>query len=262
MDGRPVGRGEHRDIEVGANGFPREFDQHLLGAAVGSELDFAVSYPADYGSTELAGKTVHFHVHVRALSHKEVPPLDDEFAKDHGECSTLEELRQRARTRLEAEAAQHADDAMRQALLDALASANDIPIPNALVERRTEALMEEVWREWQQRRIRPKNETEALARLREELQPRARQQVKIGLLLEAIARQEASLSAKRTSTSASQRWRRMPVRRRSVCAPSIRTRTHVASCAIACCRRGPSMRSRVWRTITTRERASERCCRG
>jgi len=190
VDGRPVGRGEHRDIEIGANGFPREFDQHLLGAAAGSELDFAVSYPADYGSTELAGKTVHFHVHVRALSHKELPPLDDEFAKDHGECSTLDELRQRARTRLESEAAQHADDAMRQALLDALASANDVPIPTALIERRIEALMEEVWREWQQRRIRPKNETEALARLREELQPRARQQVKIGLLLEAIAHQE------------------------------------------------------------------------
>lgn len=191
VDGRPVGRGEQREIEVGANGFPREFDQHLIGAAVGSELDFDVPYPADYGTPELAGKTVHFHVRVRALSRKEVPALDDEFAKDHGECTTLDELRQRARTRLEAEAAQHADDAMRQALLNALAEANDIPIPNALVERRTEALMEEVWREWQQRRIRPKNETEALARLREELQPRARQQVKVGLLLEAIARHES-----------------------------------------------------------------------
>ena len=190
VDGRAVGRGEQREIEIGANGFPREFDQHLVGAAVGSELAFAVPYPADYGSAELAGKTVHFHVQVRALSHKDVPPLDDEFAKDHGECSTLDELRRRVRSRLEAEAAQHADEVMRQALLTALADANDIPIPNALVERRTEALMEEVWREWQQRRIRPKNETEALSRLREELQPRARQQVKIGLLLEAIAREE------------------------------------------------------------------------
>jgi trigger factor len=79
---------------------------------------------------------------------------------------------------------------MRRALLSALADANDIALPNALVERRTEALVEEVWREWQQRRIRPKNETEGRARLRNELQPRARQQVKIALLLEAIARQE------------------------------------------------------------------------
>jgi trigger factor len=190
VDGRPVGRGEQREIEVGANGFPPEFDAHLLGAAVGRELEFAASYPPDHGATELAGKTVHFHVHVRGLSHKEVPALDDEFAKDHGECSTLAELRQRLRARLESEAAQHADEAMRQALLGALAEANDIAIPNALVERRTQALIEDVWHEWQQRRVRPKNETEARARLHEDLQPRARQQVKIALLLEAIARQE------------------------------------------------------------------------
>ncbi len=190
VDGRSVGQGEQREIEIGANGFPREFDEHLIGAAVGSELDFAVSYPPEHGAAELAGKTVNFHVRVRGLSHKEVPALDDEFAKDHGECSTLAELRQRVRDRLGSDAAQQADEAMRQALLNALAEANDIPIPNALVERRTRALMEEVWQEWQQRRLRPKNEGEALARLREELQPRARQQVKIALLLESIARQE------------------------------------------------------------------------
>ena len=190
VEERVAGRGENREIEIGANGFPPEFDQHLLGAAVGSELRFTVQYPPDHGSAELAGKTVSFLVRVRALAHKEMPALDDEFAKDHGECATLDELRQRVRARLEAEAVQQADEATRQVLLNALADANDIPIPNALVERRTEALMDEVWREWQQRRIRPKNETEALARLREELQPRARQQVKIGLLLEAIARQE------------------------------------------------------------------------
>jgi trigger factor len=190
VGGRSVGRGEQREIEIGANGFPPEFDAHLRGAAVGSELDFVVAYPAEHPAAELAGKTVNFHVRVRGLSHKEVPALDDEFAKDHGECSTLAELRQRVRARLEAEAAQHADEAVRQTLLGALADANDIPIPNALIERRTQALMEEVWHEWQQRRLRPKNESEALARLREELQPRARQQVKIALLLEAIARQE------------------------------------------------------------------------
>jgi trigger factor len=133
---------------------------------------------------------LQFHVHIRALSRKEVPALDDEFAKDHGECSTLEELRQRARQRLETEATQHADDMMRQNLLDALAKAHDIPVPTAMVHRRTEALVEEVWHEWQQQRIRPRNEAEARERLHSDLEPRAQQQVKIALLLEAIARQE------------------------------------------------------------------------
>lgn len=190
VDGRLVGKAENREVEIGANGFPPEFDPHLLGAAVGADVDFAVAYPADRGGPEVAGKSVQFHVHLRALSRKDVPALDDEFAKDHGECSTLEELRQRARQRLEAEAAQHADETMRQNLLDALAKAHDIPVPSAMVHRRTDALVEEVWREWQQQRIRPRNEAEARERLHADLEPRAHQQVKIALLLEAIARQE------------------------------------------------------------------------
>jgi trigger factor len=190
VEARVVGRAENREVEIGANGFPPEFDQQLLGAAVGADLNFEIAYPADRGGPDVAGKTLLFHVHVRALSRKEVPALDDEFAKDHGECSTLEELRQRARQRLETEATQHADDMMRQNLLDALAKVHDIPVPTAMVHRRTEALVEEVWHEWQQQRIRPRNEAEARERLHSDLEPRAQQQVKIALLLEAIARQE------------------------------------------------------------------------
>jgi trigger factor len=190
MDGRVVSRGENRDIEIGANGFPPEFDQHIIGAAVGSELDFPVAYPVEHRTAELAGKSVQFHVRLRALSVKEVPVLDDEFAKDHGECATLAELRQRVRGRLEDEAARQADDAVRQGLLNELARAHDIAVPNALVQRRTDALIEDVRREWQQQRIRPRNESEAIPHLRQELEPRARQQVKVALILEAIARQE------------------------------------------------------------------------
>jgi trigger factor len=191
VDGRVVGRGENRDIEIGQNGFPPAFDGQLIGAAVGADLDFDVSYAADHGTAELAGKTVRFHVRVRGLSQKELPPLDDEFAKDHGECATLEELRGRLRQRLENEAARYADEAVRRAVVAEFAKAHDVPVPDAMVRRRTDALVEEVWHEWQQRRIQPKSQSEALARLRAELEPRAREQVKIGLLLEALARQEA-----------------------------------------------------------------------
>jgi trigger factor len=190
IDGRVVSRGENRDIEIGANGFPPTFDQQITGATVGSAVDFPVEYPAEHPAAELAGKTVQFHVQVRALSVKEVPVLDDEFAKDHGECATLAELRQRVRSRLEDEAARQADEAVRQGLLNELAQAHDIAVPNALVQRRTDALIEDVRREWHQQRIRPRNESEAIPRLRQELEPRARQQVKVALILEAIARQE------------------------------------------------------------------------
>jgi len=190
VDGKLAGRREGRLVEVGASGFPPDFDAHLIGAAVGTEQAFEVTYPAEPRVGELSGKTVHFRVTVRALARKEVPALDDEFAKDHGDCATLDELRGRVRGQLEAEAAAHADELGRRAVLQKLAEVHDIPIPQAMVERRTEGLLREVLREWEQQRVRPKNEAEALARLREDLTPRAREQVKVALLLEAVAQQE------------------------------------------------------------------------
>jgi trigger factor len=191
VDGKLAGRREGRLVEVGASGFPPEFDDYLVGAAVGVEQTFDVTYPVEPRVGELSGKAVRFRVTVRALAHKDVPVLDDEFAKDHGDCATLEELRARVRGKLEADAAAHADEVARRAALQKLAEVHDIPIPQAMVERRTEGLMREVRREWEQQRVRPKNEAEALARLREDLTPRAREQVKVALLLEAIAHQES-----------------------------------------------------------------------
>lgn len=190
VDGQVVGRAEGRELEVGASGFPAEFDRQLAGAEVGTELQFPVAFPPDRGAAEIAGKTVEFHVRVRSLSSKELPPLDDEFAKDHGECSTLAELRARARQQLEADAARRADDAVRRALVTKLADTHDIPIPAALVERRLQAMIEEVLEEWRRRRILPRDAAESVARLRAELESQARQQVKISLLMEALARQE------------------------------------------------------------------------
>ncbi len=190
VDGRLVSRAENREVEVGASKFPPQFEQRLTGASVGASLEFEVHYPADHAAAELAGKHVRFRVQVHSLARKEVPVLDDEFAKDHGECSTLDELRQRVRKRLEEDAARQADEAVTRRLVTALAQRHDIPVPSALVERRTDALVEEVLRDWAQQRIRPRNESEAIARLRKDLEPQAQEQVKIGLLLEAIARQE------------------------------------------------------------------------
>ena len=191
VDGKLAGRREGRLVEVGSSGFPPEFDDHLVGAAVGAERTFEVTYPPEPRVGELSGKAVRFRVTVRALAHKDVPALDDEFAKDHGDSATLEELRARVRGKLESDAAAHADELVRRTALQKLAEVHDIPIPQAMVERRTEGLMREVLREWEQQRVRPKNEAEALTRLREDLAPRAREQVKVALLLEAIAQQES-----------------------------------------------------------------------
>lgn len=191
IDGRLMSRGENRDVELGANRFPPGFDDRLVGAPVGGKMDFDITYPTEHPAPELAGKDVHFHVEVRSISVKEVPPLDDDFAKDHGECSTLEELRQRVRRQLEADAAQRADEAVRRNVVVELAKRHDVPVPQAMVQRRAEALVEEVLHDWQRQRGRLKDDSQARAHLRKELEPRAHEQVKAVLLLEAVARQEA-----------------------------------------------------------------------
>jgi len=189
-DGRLMGRGERREIEIGNNSFPSGFDEHLLGAGVGATVEFDVMYPSDHAVAELAGKTVHLRTVIHALAKKELPTLDDDFAKDHGACSTLAELRQRVREQLEEEAARQADELMRRAVVAELAKGQDVPVPSVMVQRRAQALAEEVLHGWQQRRGRLRDETEARAHLRKELEPRAHEQVKVALVLEAIARQE------------------------------------------------------------------------
>jgi trigger factor len=191
IDGQLTSRGETRDVELGANRFPTGFDDHLIGAAVGAKLDFEITYPAEHPAPELAGKSMQFHVNVRSISIKDLPSLDDEFAKDHGACSTLEELRQRVRRQLEEEAARRADEAVRRAVIAELVKRHDVPVPNAMVQRRTEALVEEVLLDWQRQRGRLKDDSQARAHLRKELEPSAHEQVKIALLLEAVGRQEA-----------------------------------------------------------------------
>jgi trigger factor len=190
VDDKVVGRGEGRDIEIGANGFPPAFDQNLNGARVGSEVEFVVAYPEERAAGPLAGKRVRFKVRVGGISTKDLPALDDEFAKDQGECETLAELRDRIRKQLEERARARGEDEMRRALLTRLVEANELRVPKALIERRLGAMIEETRLEWEQHGRWPRRDASLRDRLRQDLEPQATFEVKVGLLLEAIARRE------------------------------------------------------------------------
>lgn len=191
LDGKAVARGENRPCEIGKGTFPPGFEDRLVGSEVGSTLEFELTMPEDYSSAELAGKTIAFTVTLRALASKEVPELDDDFAKDHGECDTLEQLRSRVKGQLESAAARHADEQLRSgAVGKAVEAQGDIEVPSAMVEQRLRQLVGEVVEEWQQRRIWPKDESAAFASLQQELTPRATAQVKTAVVLDAIARKE------------------------------------------------------------------------
>lgn len=185
-----VGRAEGRDVELGSNGFPPEFDQHLVGASTGSQLEFSIAYAKDEAAGPLAGKTVLFRVKVGGIFSKDLPALDDEFAKDHGECATLEELRSRMRKQLEQRAFDQGDEHMRRELISKLVEANNPLVPKALVERRIGALIEEARIEAERVGRWPRDDAALREKLAREFEPQATFEVKAGLLLEAIARQD------------------------------------------------------------------------
>lgn len=187
LDGRLIGRGEDRQILVGSE---HEIGSRLEGVGKGEEREFDIDYPPDHKEPELAGRRAHFRVRIKALSTREVPELDDDFAKDHGESDTLAELRQRARRHLEANAERDADEAARSALLDQLIRTHTVEAPPSMVERRVESMIEDFLESLGPRRPPAGREGDVRARLHSEFEARACDQVKAELILEAIAQQE------------------------------------------------------------------------
>ncbi len=184
--GEPV----HREgvlLEAGSGSFPLALERQLVGQSRGARLALRVPYPADYPNAGLAGKTAAFEVEIKELRVKELPPLDDDFARDHGKCDSLAELRARVRADLEREAVARADAAVREGLVDQVLARHAFEVPATLVERRIEALLQSF-----DLRLPEGGEREAaLARLREQLRPRAERQVRSELLLDALAARDA-----------------------------------------------------------------------
>ncbi len=186
LEGGEPSRREGVLLEAGAGSFPLALERQLVGQGRGARLDLRVPYPADYPSPGLAGKTAEFEVEVKELRVKELPPLDDEFARDHGKCDSLVELRARVRADLEREAVARADDAVSEGLVDQLLARHVFDLPATLVERRTEALLGSL----DLRLPEGPEREQALGRLREQLRPRAERQVRAELLLDAVAARE------------------------------------------------------------------------
>ena len=186
LDGAEPVRREGVLLEAGVGAFPLALERQLVGQHRGARLTVRVPYPADYPNAGLAGKEAEFEVEIKELRTKELPPLDDDFARDHGKCDSLAELRARVRSELEHEAEVRADDTVRDAVLEQLIARHPFDVPSTLVERRTEALVASL-----DLRLPAGTDREsALGRLREQLQPRAERQIRAELLLDAFAERE------------------------------------------------------------------------
>jgi trigger factor len=188
IDGEPFEGGTGRDVEleVGSGRFIPGFEEQLVGARAGEDREVRVTFPGDYGSAELAGKEAVFDVHVGDVKRREIPELDDEFAKDVGEFETLEDLRERIRQDLLEHRENSAKSVLRRTLMDSLIERTPFEVPSGMVDQALERQLRTAVQ-----RLHGSVPEDALhqqvQRWREEWRAPAEREVREALLLEAVA---------------------------------------------------------------------------
>ena len=135
LNGEPFdgGKGDNFDLEIGSGSFVPGFEDQVAGMSAGEEKDIDITFPEDYHA-DLAGKAVVFHVKVNSIKFKEVPALDDEFAKDVSEFDTLDELRGDVREKLVKEREEAAKNAFADVVMNKVAADMQADIPEAMIE--------------------------------------------------------------------------------------------------------------------------------
>ncbi len=180
---------EKVSIEMGAPANPPGFDAEVTGMTVGESRSFTLSYPADYAVAELAGTSVGYTVTLKELRRRVVPALDDEFAKDLGEeLESLEALRARVRTDLEAEAREASERQLRADLLKQLGKRLPFPVPGALVDREIDRRVEDFARRLMSQQIDPRRANIDWAAFRQGQREPAQESVASALVLDQVAR--------------------------------------------------------------------------
>ena len=135
------GKGENHELEIGSGSFVPGFEDQIIGMKAGEEKDIDITFPENY-TPELAGKPVVFHVKVNEVKHKEVPAIDDEFAKDVSEFDTLEELKADTRKQLTDDREAAAQRAFEDALMQKVADGIQADIPDEMVDVQAQQMME------------------------------------------------------------------------------------------------------------------------
>ena len=136
------GKGENFDLEIGSGSFVPGFEEQLIGMKAGEEKDIDITFPENY-TPELAGKPVVFHVKVNEVKVKEVPAIDDEFAKDVSEFDTLKDLKADIKKKMTAERTEAAQRAFEDVLMAKVAEGVEADIPQEMVELQAERMMEQ-----------------------------------------------------------------------------------------------------------------------
>lgn len=188
------GTAENQTLVLGSGQFIEGFEDQLVGAKADDHVDVKVTFPEDYQAEHLAGKDAVFHVDVKEIKEKELPELDDEFAKDVSEFDTLEELKKDIKEKLEQRAEQRVKGETENEIIKKAVENSEVDIPDVMVEKQIDSMVRdfEIQLMYQGLKMEDyiKYSGSSEEDLRSNLRNDARQRVKTQLVLERIAKVE------------------------------------------------------------------------
>jgi trigger factor len=177
-------------VEVGSGQFIPAFEEKLIGLKPEEESEIEVTFPQDYGYQKWAGKTISFHVKIKEIKEKILPPLDDEFARDLGDYPSLGELKAKLKGEIEKEKELALERQLRDQVVDQLLEANPFEVPESLVEEQAKALVSDTKLKLAAQGVVLKSLGVSEEKLQEDYKAMAQKQVRTFLILEKIAGQE------------------------------------------------------------------------
>ena len=188
------GTGASYDLKIGSNTFIPGFEDALIGKTAGEEFELPITFPEDYGHAELAGAAVVFNVKVNEVKFREMPVLDDEFAKDVSEFDTLDEYKASIRTKLEENAASRAKGGFEDNVVKAVVANATIDVPAAMIDSEIDQMVNEQSQQMRYQGFELEQYLgyigQTIETFREQLRDSAETRVRTSLVLEAIAAKE------------------------------------------------------------------------
>lgn len=192
IDGVPFdgGKAENHELTIGSKQFIPGFEDQIIGMKLDEEKDIKVTFPEDYFSKDLAGKEAVFKVKLHEIKEKELPKLDDDFAKDTSEFETLAELKKSIKEKLEEENKHRAKHETENAVIEAVADAVELDIPSGMIETEIDNMVKDVEGRLSYQGLNLEQYLKIMGKTMEEFrkqyEEQAQKTVKIRLVLEAI----------------------------------------------------------------------------
>ena len=188
------GKAENHDLEIGSNTFIPGFEDQIIGMKIDEEKDINVKFPEEYFSKELAGKDATFKVKVHEIKKKELPELDDEFAKDVSEFDTLKELKADIKAKKEKQNEERAKYETQDAVIKAVCEKMKVEIPSGMIEMEIDNMLKDIENRLSYQGLKLEQYLQMMGKteedMRKEYEPQAIEGIKSRLALETVIKAE------------------------------------------------------------------------